>query len=81
MDVDPDYKKFLDSIENPEAPEPSLTIKDVIDELDAKARDRLAAHNSETPLLAFINKFKIEKKRAQEVYLNMRKKTMFAWIW
>ena len=53
-------------LENPEAP-PTITVKEVIEEVEAKAKERLAAHNSETPLLAFINKFKIEKKRAQEV--------------
>jgi len=55
-------------LENPE-PLPSFTIKEVLEEVDSKAKERLAAQHNETPLLAFINKFKIEKRRAQEVGL------------
>ncbi|KAF6037429.1 hypothetical protein EB796_004251 [Bugula neritina] len=65
LDEDADYKKFLEQLENPE-PLPSFTIKEVLEEVDSKAKERLAAQHNETPLLAFINKFKIEKRRAQE---------------
>lgn len=68
--LDPEYLKFLDSLENPETP-PTMTVNEVLEEVHAKAKERIAAHNSETPLLAFINKFKIEKKRTQEVRLGL----------
>lgn len=63
---DAEFKKFLELLENPEAP-PSLSIKDVLEEVEAKAKEKLEANNQETPLIAFINKFKLEKKRMQEV--------------
>lgn len=65
--TDQEYKKFLENHEKQETDEPVMTLKEVLEQLDAKQRERLAAQNSETPLLAFINKFKIEKKRTQEV--------------
>ena len=67
--LDPDYKKFLEGIESPEAPEPTMTLNEVIEHIDLKAKERLAAQNSETPLLAFLHKFKLEKRRAQEVFM------------
>ncbi|XP_067935733.1 regulator of nonsense transcripts 3A-like [Watersipora subatra] len=66
LDDDQEYKKFLENHEKQETDEPVMTLKEVLEQLDAKQRERLAAQNSETPLLAFINKFKIEKKRTQE---------------
>jgi len=66
---DPDYKKFLESFNNPEVPA-GMTIKDALDDVEAKMKERLAAQNSETPLLAYINKFKEEKRRMQEVVTN-----------
>ena len=47
-----------------------MTIKDALDDVEAKMKERLAAQNSETPLLAYINKFKEEKRRMQEVVTN-----------
>lgn len=58
-------------MENPE-PTPTVTIKEVLEEVEAKAREKQAAQNAETPLIAFINKFKLEKKRMQDVCMQSR---------
>ncbi|XP_013419669.1 regulator of nonsense transcripts 3A [Lingula anatina] len=75
IEQDPDYIKFLESLENPEDA-PAQTIENLVEEIETKEREQKASAGvkSSTPLLDYLKRKKEERRAALQRMREERKR-------